>query len=181
MTKSYRSLTVCFALLASAVACGSSAPLRTRSVTHSIAELHPTEAAVLRATLDTLVRAMRDSSTVCLYILGGPTGSQLPSEDFVRSLTLNREVVRADRCPPTYQHMIARVDSAGRPLDPPRPPGYIDPYVLEIGRPQFARPDYGWVYARQLQGTRGRDYLCTLIGFTPDAKVVCQLNRDWIH
>ena len=180
MTSSRR-LNTSLAMVAFAVACTSTARPRTNSASYSVAELDPSEAAVLRATLDTIVRGLRDSSTLCLSILGGPAGAHEPSDAFLRSLSLRRSVVRATECPPTYQRMIARVDADGRNIDPVRPPGYVDPYVIEIGRPQFARPAYAWVYVRQLQGTRGRDYLCTLIGFTPGAQVVCQINREWIH
>ena len=146
-----------------------------------VAKLAPMEVAMLSATLDTLVRRMRDSSSLCVSILGGPEGPEVPSADFLGSLRIQRSVVAMDRCPPTYTQMIVVVDSQGRPVGPARPAGYVDPYRLEIGRPQFASYGYGWVYARQLQGTVGRDYVCTVIRQSAETRVVCNVHSDWIH
>ena len=145
----------------------------------AVAELAPMEVAMLGATLDTLVRRMRDSSSLCLTVLGGPAGPEAPSAAFLRRLSVRRAVVAMDRCPPTYTQMIAVVDSQGRPM--PRPPAYIDPYRVEIGRPQFAGAGYAWIYARQLQGTKGRDYVCTAIWQSAAPRVICNIHREWIE
>ena len=151
------------------------------SVPARIAQLTAMEAEMLGATLDTLARLMRDSSSVCITILGGPAGPETPSPAFLQSLRVRRTVVPMERCPATYTQMIVVVDSAGRPVGPARPAGYIDPYRIEIGRPQFASYGYAWIYARQLQGTSGRDYVCTAIWQSSSERVVCNLHRQWLH
>lgn len=148
---------------------------------HITARLAPMEAEMLGATLDTLSRLMRDSSSLCVTILGGPAGPEAPSATFLRSLRVRRTVVPMDRCPPTYAQMIRVVDSLGRPVGPARPAGYVDPYQIEVGRPQFASYGYAWIYARQLQGTSGRDYVCTAIWQSSVQRVVCNLFRQWLH
>jgi hypothetical protein len=162
------------------LACVRGTPRR-GSVPVRIAELDPVEAAMIGATLDTLSRLMRDSSSLCVTILGGPTGPEAPSAAFLRSLRVPRTVVPMQRCPPTYTQMIRLVDSRGRPVGPARPAGYVDPYKIEIGRPQFAAYGYAWIYARQLQGTSGRAYVCTAIWQSSVQRVVCNLHREWLH
>ena len=168
------------AVAALGLACARSTSPRD-SVPARIAQLASMEAEMLGATLDTLARLMRDSSSLCVTILGGPAGPQAPSAAFLQSLRVRRTVVPMERCPATYTQMIMVVDSVGRPVGPARPAGYVDPYKIEIGRPQFASYGYAWIYARQLQGTSGRDYVCTAIWQSSSQRVVCNLFRQWLH
>ena len=93
----------------------------------------------------------RVCAPICVSLLGGPEGQVVPSEGFLHTLSLRRKVVSVKACPPTYTTMFVTVDSLGRPMDPPRPAGYVDPYILHLGRPQFDGPGHAYVYARQVQ------------------------------
>ncbi len=93
----------------------------------------------------------RVCAPICVSLLGGPEGQVVPSEGFLHTPSLRRKVVSVKACPPTYTTMFVTVDSLGRPMDPPRPAGYVDPYILHLGRPQFDGPGHAYVYARQVQ------------------------------
>jgi hypothetical protein len=55
-----------------------------------------------------------------------------PEPELLRALELQPPAVPMSRCPPTYGSWIQMVDSAGHPVGPKAPPGYIDPYHLAV-------------------------------------------------
>lgn len=134
---------------------------------------------MIAAVLDTIA-AHLDSTTVCLMFMGGPDGPRPPDDELLARLQMRQPAVREAVCPHTYTQMVLHVDSLGRPVDPPAPPGYIDPYILHVGRPQFEQERYAWIYVRQWQGTRGRAYECVSQTW---GRVVasCRVVSDWIH
>jgi hypothetical protein len=55
-----------------------------------------------------------------------------PDDRLLSAVSLDTPAVPMSRCPPTYGSMVRFVDSAGRPIGPQRPPGYLDPYRLAL-------------------------------------------------
>src|SRR2546425_3366848 len=138
------------------------------------------EQQMIAAVVDTVAAHWPDSTSLCLTLMGGPEGPRAPSDDLLASLQTRQRVVRGADCPPTYTQMVLYVDSAGRPIDPPPPAGYIDPYILHVSRPQFEQEGYAWIYVRQLQGTRGRAYMCVAQAHRR-VFASCRAVDSWIH
>ena len=141
----------------------------------------PVELALMGAAIDSLARDVESAGTLCIQFLGGPDGPTEPPAEFLAALTTARRVVTMPDCPPTYERMIARVDSLGRSLEPRRPPGYVDPVQLSVGRPQFDRPGYAFLYARRIQGTSGQDHLCVVQAYGSRPQAVCRVLSRWVH
>jgi len=144
------------------------------------AALAAVEQQLIAAAVDSIAAAWPDSTALCLGILGGPAGPELPTDGLLEALRTRQRPVSVAACPRTYASMIAQVDSLGRVVDL-RPPGYVDPYVLTVGRPQFASDSYGWIHARELRGTVGRAYLCTVQYVRGRAWAHCETLSRWIH
>ena len=138
------------------------------------------EQVMIAAAVDSIAAHWPDSTALCLTLMGGPEGARVASDDLLAQLRTRQRPVRGDRCPPTYTKMIQYVDSAGRPVDPPRPAGYIDPYQLTVSRPQFEQEGYAWIHVRQLQGTRGRAYMCVAQAYET-VFASCRAIDSWIH
>jgi hypothetical protein len=136
------------------------------------------ERQMLAAAIDTVV-AMQDSTALCLTMMGGPEGPRPPSRALLGSLQSRRLVVAQADCPVTYESMITPIDSQGRPNRPERPTGYVDPYQLSVARPQFEGVGYAWVHIRQLQGTRGRAFLCTTQSLSGRVWANCRSVDSW--
>lgn len=169
------------ALALAAVACAPRAPTVAAGTSRArVAALSPIEQQLIAAAVDSIAARWPDSTALCLGVLGGPAGPELPSDDLLHALRTRQQPVSIAGCPRTYASMITHVDSLGRVVDL-RPPGYVDPYALTVGRPQFARDSYGWVHARELQGTAGRAYLCTVQYYRAQARAFCETVRQWIH
>ena len=169
-------------ILAANVACASAAGQHPAGGQRDVsAPLAPIEVALMRAAIDSLARDIESPATLCLQVLGGPAGPADLSAEVVRELTSRQPVVSVGQCPPTYDSMIVLVDSLGRRLTPERPSGYIDPVHLSVGRPQFDRPGYAFLYARRMQGTRGQDHLCVVQLYQGRAQAHCRGLTRWIH
>jgi len=138
------------------------------------------EQQMIAAVVDTVAAHWPDSTSLCLTLMGGPEGPRAPSVDLLASLQARQRAVRGADCSPTYTQMVLHVDSAGRPIDPPPPAGYIDPYILHVSRPQFEQEGYAWIYVRQLQGTRGRAYVCVAQAHRR-VFASCRAVDSWIH
>jgi hypothetical protein len=67
----------------------------------------------------------------CIVLERGSTRRN-PEPELLRALAMQPPAVPMSQCPPTYGTWVVTVDSAGRPLEPERPPGYIDPYILGV-------------------------------------------------
>ena len=144
-----------------------------------VAALEPVEEQLIARAVESVAATWPDSTALCLALLGGPAGPELPGPALLASLRTRQRPVSSAACPRTYTSMIAHVDSLGYPDDPP-PPGYVDPYILEVGRPQFESDSYGWIHVREWQGTTGRQYLCTVQYVRGQASAVCQKISEWI-
>ena len=143
--------------------------------------LAPIELTLMSAAVDSLLRDVAPSTTICVQFLGGPLGPIEAPAAFLEKAAARHEVVRARDCPRTYASMFARVDSLGRSLDPPRPPGYVDPVRLSVGRPQFDQPGYAFLYARQMQGMSGKDHLCVVQAYGSRTQAGCRVLTHWVH
>jgi hypothetical protein len=164
-----------------AVACGARPPADIHpGPSRGVAALTPLEQELIVAAVHAIAATWPDSTALCLEILGGPGGPELPSPALLGALRTRQGVASAAACPRTYASMIARVDSLGRRVDP-RPLGYVDPYALTVGRPQFTSTSHGWIHALEQQGTSGRAYLCTVQRVQGRATARCQTVRYWVH
>ena len=150
------------------------------TTTAPLAPLASVEREMMVAAIETIAAGWTDSTSLCLAVLGGPDGPAAPDDALLGALRTRQRPVRMVDCPRTYQSMIATVDSAGRVADPPRPSGYVDPYALLVGRPQFEQPGYAFVHARETHGTAGRDYFCIAQSYQGRARASCQVVRQWI-
>jgi hypothetical protein len=133
----------------------------------------------MAAAIDSVAAGWPDSTALCLRVFGGPAGAELPPDSLLQAIRTRQQPVSVVACPRTYASMILHTDSLGRPIL--GPPGYIDPYVLTVGRPQFESDSYGWVYVRQLQGTAGRAYLCTVQYGRAQSWARCETLSRWVH
>ena len=138
------------------------------------------EQQLMAAAIDTISAAMAESGVICLTLLGGPDGLIKPSGGFLARLAARRETVSKDQCPETYQSMVTGVDSLGRPNVRVRPAGYVDPYYLAVGRPQFEAVGYGWIHARQVQGTHGQNHLCMVESYRGRVRAHCTVVSRWV-
>ena len=115
--------------------CGANPPRSIRSHLEATpAPLTPVEREKLVAALDTIAAHLPDSTALCLTLMGGPGGSTPADSQLLATLRTRQRPVRGTDCQPTYTRMVRYVDSLGRSLDPPRPPDYLDPYQLTVGR-----------------------------------------------
>jgi len=167
------------ALGALSIACAGRAPSGAPPVSQVVATFSPIERAVLGAAIDSIAAGWKDSTALCLRVLGGPAGWELPPRDLLEALHTRHQPLSVAACPRTYASMVLRTDSLGHPIL--APPGYVDPYILTVGRPQFESDSYGWVHARELQGTAGRDYLCTIQYVRGRAWANCATLTRWVY
>jgi hypothetical protein len=173
-------IAVLSALTVAAVSCAvqpghRAAPLKTAPV-----KLSRIEQAMIGAAVDNVAARWSDSTELCLTVMGGPEGSHPAGDDLLAQLRTRQRAVAGNQCPPTYTSMVRQVDSAGRPTHPPRPAGYVDPYRILVSRPQFEHKKYAWIYLRQLQGTRGRAYICVAQAYER-LIASCSAIDSWIH
>lgn len=123
-------------LVATGCAANVAQPTYSQGVAGQLALSH-VERQMIAAALDSIAAHLPDSTALCLTLMGGPDGPRAPGDDLLATLHTRQTRVRGADCPPTYTRMIQCVDSLGRPIDPPPPAGYVDPYVFHVGRPQF--------------------------------------------
>ena len=177
-----RSSTMVATISSVAIACAVRAqPVVGQRPSRPVAALTVAEQTIMAAALDSIAAAWPDSTTLCLRVLGGPGGWEMPPERLLRVLRMRQRPVSSTRCPRTYTSMVVRVDSLGRRIDERAPQGYVDPYVLSVGRPQMESDSYGWVHVRELQGTAGRAYLCTVQYVRRLAWAHCETLSRWVH
>ena len=77
-----------------------------------------------------------------------------PEPELLRALHWQPPAVPMSQCPPTYGSWVITVDSAGRPVGPERPPGYIDPYLVGVSAAVPIVRDLVAVRIDASQGTR---------------------------
>ena len=94
-------------------------------------------------------------------------------------LHVSVQLVPAGECPPTYASMIRVVDSLGRPVGPPRPQGYVDPYHLRIWRPVRVTDTMLVVRIEATQGTPGWSLYCEVRMDNP-SHASCGTARQWV-
>jgi len=133
----------------------------------------------MAAAIDSIAAGWKDSTALCLRVLGGPAGWELPPPDLIFALRTRHQPVSSEACPRTYASMMLHTDSLGHPIL--APPGYVDPYTLTVGRPQFESDSHGWVHVRELQGTAGRAYLCNTQYVRGRAWAYCTTLSQWVH
>ena len=152
-----------------------------RSVGAETISLPAAERELIRAVLDSIARPLPPGAALCVQLMGGPSGPVQPDQALLNGLATRRQAVAMTACPRTYAQMVARLDSAGRPMNASHPPDYVDPVQLTVGRPQFERVGYAWIYVRQLQGTAGKDYICVGQSYEGRVSARCHTIRMWLH
>ena len=160
------------AAAASTVACAS-----TGIVPAAGAQLRPLERDMMVASIQVVAAEFRDTAAVCIEVLGGPDGPTAPGSELLSQLRGTRQAVAAAQCPATYRRMwIPPNDTLGPP-----PAGYVDPHYVRIGRPQFERPGYAWVYLRLQQGTMGASWICSVEDLREKPVLAnCRREQTWI-
>jgi hypothetical protein len=168
-------ITAIVALTFAIASCAAQSSQGTDKYETAPAGLSRIEQAMIAAAVDTVAAQWRDSTALCLTVMGGPEGARPAADNLLGQLRTRQRAVAGNRCPPTYRTMT----SASRPTDPP-PPGYVDPYRVTVSRPQFEHEGYAWIHVRQLQGTRGRAYMCVAQSYER-LFVACRVIDSWIH
>jgi hypothetical protein len=100
------------------------------------------------------VRFFLNLPTPFCVVLERASDRRDPEPELLRALDGHPAAVPMSRCPPTYGSWVITVDSAGRPLGPERPPGYIDPYLLGVSAAVPIVRDLVAVRIDASQGTR---------------------------
>ncbi len=116
---------------------------------------------------------------VCLSLADGERRHD-PDTTAIWLRALGRRVTTPSQCPHTYASMFLAVDTLGRPVDPPRPPGYVDPYYIDLWRPVHIDARIFLVRYEERQGTRGERVYCEVVEATPDPHVRCATIDTWI-
>ena len=137
--------------------------------------LTATEVAILRAVADSIARDAPENATVCISLMGSDGAPPYSTPDLVKLVTTRESVVPGEDCPRSYDSMIAPLDPRDR-----RPPNYVDPFIIVLGRPQYPERGRPQVQATVFRGTGGRRYACvvTLFGEKPAAR--CRVVERWI-
>ncbi|GLC24698.1 TonB family protein [Roseisolibacter agri] len=88
-------------------------------------------------------------------------------------------LVARSACPRTYASMIYRVDSLGRVNG--RPPGALDPTIVELGPLDVWAPGIVVARVRTRQGTGGTHYVCQAAR-APDGTwaAACEMGARWV-
>src|SRR5262245_2352698 len=73
---------------------GGGAPQPSRLAT----DVSPIERAVMAAAIDSIAAGWRDSTALCLRLLGGPAGVELPPDSLLRALHTRHQPVAANAC-----------------------------------------------------------------------------------
>src|SRR5215207_9536324 len=77
-----------------------------------------------------------------------------PDPELLRALASESPTLPMSQCPRTSGTWVVTVDSAGRPVEPQRPAGYIDPYLLGVSTAVPIVRDLVAVRIDESQGTR---------------------------
>lgn len=109
---------------------------------------------VYSQTVDWLMRFDTDTTSRVTFCVEA-NGSDLPGTFFERWTARDRPVVPKDRCPRTYQTMIAPRDSTEI-----APPGWIDPIIIGLSAVRPWARDVVILEATAWQGTGGRGLIC---------------------
>jgi TonB family protein len=136
------------------VAIGTEAIPRDSSIAPNPADVREATIAAL-SELVPLKSAAVDGA-VCV-VWTGPSRN-VPPDVLVRLRKRYPPLRNADRCPPTYQSQILRVDSLGNPIK--RPPGAIDPTRIDVSPAEIWTRDYYVVHGRVGRGTMSAIYKC---------------------
>jgi hypothetical protein len=123
-------------------------------------EEHAAQRAAISTILTDRPRAPGADIVLCVWFAGGnhdPAREQVVAD---RLVTPGIRVVGSRDCPPTYQSMIARLDSLGRRIH--APPGWVDPHHLAtLGSRPWSR-DLVIVEAKISQGTGAALHHCVV-------------------
>jgi hypothetical protein len=104
-----------------------------------------------------------ETTSACLVVRGGPPGYAYNLDERLLSnlRVTSRPVLAWENCPPTFDEMYVLVDTAGRPINPARPPGYVDPHRVDVVEHGLVGTDSAYVSVRASQGTLNRYYQCS--------------------
>ena len=75
-------------------------------MSRAVAGLSPIELAVTAAAIDSIAAGWKYSTALCVRILGGPAGWELPPRNLLEALHTRHQPVSAANCPRTYTSMI---------------------------------------------------------------------------
>lgn len=147
------------------IACASSGSAKRNSVpARPVLAMDADRRALTGAVISAIIASFStDTAAVCLTLSGPPPVYWYSPDASLLSAIRGgaRRVVAPSDCPPTYDRMIVVVDSAGRVLDPVRPPSYIDPYDVVVREPVVVDADSAMVVTDVHQGAWNTHYKCT--------------------
>jgi hypothetical protein len=157
---------------------GARTPLSPRPAALAKAHLPDDEARHVAGVLDTLIAGLAPATVVCVSLRADAAGPYALPPAVLRHVQAATRVRSPSDCPPTFDSMVALVDSAGQSLTPPRPAGYTDPVYLAISRPHFERAQRAHLLIEGWQGTQGWVMRCISDGLP--ARVWCRRLESWI-
>jgi hypothetical protein len=114
----------------------------------------------------------------CLSLQSGDSRTE-PDDAWLSRLTLKHQVLTERACPPTYGSMVRAVDSLGRDVGPDRPPGYIDPYHVEVTPPVAITEERAVVRLQATQGALGWLLYCEVAIAAPRT-ATCGATAHWV-
>jgi hypothetical protein len=118
---------------------------------------------VAAAILDAVIASLPSDTTPVCIALGGPPPPYWYGQNAALLRAIDRggrRIVGPDECPPTYETSVVLVDTLGRSLNPVRPPGYVDPYKLNVRDEAIVAGDSVVVMPAVSQGTSNTYYRC---------------------
>jgi hypothetical protein len=133
------------------------------------------------AALETITTQLPDSAPLCLQYADSSTGRSAAPRAVLHAVSRFRMITTPRKCPPTYESMILVVDSAGRPLERPRPPGYVDPHWTVVRPIRFHSADRATLRVDMDQGTEGFGYGCAARRVESRWQALCQIVDRWVH
>lgn len=142
------------------------------------------ESAMLLAAVDEVIEleVNRAAAAICLLHDGSIVREwKSTAPELAQVITAPVPVVLEADCPPTYARMFSTVDSLGRPMDPPRPPGYVDPYAIEVSEFIGFLPDSARVTVRTEHGMSGVAKSCLVRRLESDFTASCRHLGYWVH
>ena len=174
MRKCMRPLCFAITLLCSVTACAHP-PLVTAA-----AHPGPSQDDIVLAVVDSLANQLDPSATICLSIVTDGSVQSAPSSELLKRFRLEQRVVTTEQCPRTYAIKTARDDTLGTSRATTRPAGYIDPYYLQVGKPDFRSPTQSSFAVKRLNGRGGSDLACTAVIVDEKLRIQCLVRRTWL-
>ena len=121
------------------------------------------ETSVIASAISAVISLLPSDGGAACVTLSGPPPAYWYGPDtalLTKIQSPTRRVVAPGECPPTYDSMVALVDSGGRSRNPIRPTGYVDPHEIIVREQPIIAADSAVVMIDAHQGTLNDNYRC---------------------